>query len=287
MNRKRICNNEWHELIETERDKCKTFTGKVRVDVSGGAGSAIAWKRCLDWYGADRVVPVFADTKTEHEDLYRFLADLEQAFGQKIERLADGRDIWDVFLKSKMIKVMNAGGACKASIELKQKPLAKHFEESDCDAIAVGLEATEAERIKAFRDKIGHVIFPLVATPMLSDCEIKDEITKLGIELPALYADNYTHNNCGGFCVLAGLGQWAQNYKRDPETFAAMEKRENEFMQLTDGFTVLRKTTNGITQAYPLHQLREDVESGVKFPQDWKSNCSCMTPKLFSLDDCF
>jgi hypothetical protein len=236
------------------------------------------------------VVPVFADTKSEHPDLYRFLDDLENKFDQKIERLSEGHDIWDVFFKSRMIKVLHAGGACKASIELKHKPLAKHFERSGCSAIAVGIEGTEGERIRDFKAKIGHVLFPLACRPLLSECDIKTKIQEMGIKLPQLYHDNYSHNNCAGFCVLAGIGQWAENFKRDPEMFSDFEQKEQKFIELVGyEFSILRDQRGGTPKPYTLKQLREDVESGREFGNDWRSQCLCMTPqpRLFSLDDCF
>jgi 3'-phosphoadenosine 5'-phosphosulfate sulfotransferase (PAPS reductase)/FAD synthetase len=97
MPRKRMPNTAWRQMIETEAAACHSFTGVVSVNVSGGHGSALAWHRCIEWFGRDRVVPVFADTNSEHADLYRFLDDCEKQFGQQLTRLNDGRNIWDVF----------------------------------------------------------------------------------------------------------------------------------------------------------------------------------------------
>lgn len=289
MPRKKMSSTEWRTLLDEESTRCKSFDGKVSVNVSGGAGSAIAWKRCLEWYGKDRVEPVFADTKAEDPDLYRFLDDLENVFDQKITRLEDGRDLWQVFFDYRMIKVAHAGGACKASIELKHKPLHRHFKESGCNAIAVGVEGTEPERMKAFRDKLGCVLFPLACRPILSECDIKEEVKELGVQLPSLYDDGYAHNNCAGFCVLAGLGQWAANAKRDPEKFEVFASKEQEFMKLTGStFTILKDQRGEEATPYSLREMQADIEDGREFPQDWKSQCACMTPqpKLFSIDDC-
>lgn len=129
MAEKQIEPSEWRELVEQQAEACRTFTGKVRVNVSGGSGSALAWRRCLEWYGPDRVIPAFADTNSEHADTYRFLADCERVFGQELIRLNDGRNIWDVFDQEGIMRIVKAGNACKASLELKQKPLDQHFAE--------------------------------------------------------------------------------------------------------------------------------------------------------------
>lgn len=114
----KINRDDWRTMVDRQARKCEAFEGVVSVNVSGGTASAVAWARCLEWYGVDRVKPVFADTNSEHPDLYRFLEDCEKCFGQKLERLTnDGRNIWDVFEDSGMIRIARAGGACKASVE--------------------------------------------------------------------------------------------------------------------------------------------------------------------------
>lgn len=279
--------NEARELIECEQKRFAEFVGKVRVDVSGGSGSAVAWHRCLTAFSAERVVPVFADTETEDPDLYRFLNDCEKLFGQKLTRLNCGKDIWDVFIESRMMRIMSAGGACKASVELKQKPLDNHFAESDCDAVAVGLGPDEPERMLRIIKRLYPVpvLFPLCAIPELHYCDVGRCIESLGLKPAALYADGFIHNNCGGTCVLAGISQWAAVCKLYPDKFAYAEQREQEFTEAT-GFTILRDRRGGITRKYPLSELRADVEAGRAFRNDWKSNCSCMLPDLFAgMDD--
>ena len=155
MPRKKLSRTDWEHVIGRQAEKCRLFEGTVCVNVSGGSGSAVAWHRCLEWYGADRVRPVFADTNNEDDDLYRFISDCERAFGQKCERLAnDGRDIWDVFDETGVLRIAKAGGACKASIELKQKPLDAHFKSIGADAVAVGIEFMEPERMVRFEQKL-------------------------------------------------------------------------------------------------------------------------------------
>lgn len=291
MPRKQMPRGEWHKTIERQAQKCQNFTGSVCVNVSGGDGSAVAWHRCLEWYGADRVIPVFADTNSEHPDLYRFLDDCESTFGQKVTRLNDGRNIWDVFDQTGMLRIARAGGACKASIELKQKPLAKHFKTSGCDAIAVGIEFLEPERMERFEAKLDpvEVLFPLASSPLLGECEIHDAVRALGINPCEAYDAGHGHNNClAGGCILAGLNQWAAILKLNPEGFAYAEKREAAFTDKT-GFTILRHQSGGQVKSYRLSELRADVEAGKKFRGDWKSQCNCMEPQpaLFTADECF
>src|SRR5690554_1995236 len=68
---------------------------KYVISASGGLGSAvsamIAHENGLDYEC------VFADTKIEDEDLYRFLGDVNDALKCKFVHLQDGRTPWQVF----------------------------------------------------------------------------------------------------------------------------------------------------------------------------------------------
>jgi len=291
MPRKKQTRGEWRETIAKQEDKFKSFTGKVCVNVSGGSGSAVAWHRCIERFGKDRVVPVFADTNSEELGLYEFLADCMAVFGQQIVMLNDGRDIWDVFDDTGMLRIATAGGACKASIELKQKPLMDWFRESDCTAIAIGLEFMEPERIEKFETKYNPVktLFPLCVAPLLGECEIHEELRRLGVEPSPIYDQGHGHNNClKSGCILAGVNQWAAICKLNPEGFAYAERREAAFTEKT-GFTILRDQSGGQVRPYSLSELRKDVKTGKTFRNDWKSQCSCMEPQpaLFTADQCF
>ena len=287
MPRKRMSREEWQALIE----RCEATltaainsTGSVCLNVSGGNGSAESWFRCVDAFGPDRVVPVFADTNSESGDLHRFLNDCEAAIGQTLIRLNDGRDIWDVFDQFGVMRLANAGGACKASIELKQIPLAKFAEKMEAEWIAVGLGYDEPERIAALLNKVPNAVFPLVARPRLSACELQESLKLRGIKPAETYADGLTHNNCNGkgTCILAGLGQWAAIREMDPDGFEYAKQRERVFRERT-GFTVLRDQRNGTVRPYSLDELDEDAANGREFPDDWRSNCSCMS--LFSSEE--
>lgn len=253
----------------------------VCVHVSGGGQSAIVLHRCLEWYGHDRVTAVFADTNTESPDLYEFLLAQEQLFGIEIERLSQGMNIWDCFDAFGVISLRGAGGACKASVELKQKPLDKYtaqWQPSEV-VIATGLSWMEPERQQRLIKKIlpYECIFPLNEKPRLSDCEIIDELERIGLPVPEAYKKGYPHNNCGGGCVLAGIAQWMGLLKDYPERFAWHEKREKQWRSKGRDFTVLRDFRgDGKAKPYTLEQMRLDVESGAQPPNDFRSGCGCM-----------
>ena len=88
---------------------------KYIASVSGGAGSTLAAHRAVEKHGMENVVLVFADTNTEHQDLYRLLDHMDKAL-KPVIRLSDGRDIWDCFDDHGIIRTPT--GACKAKFRI-------------------------------------------------------------------------------------------------------------------------------------------------------------------------
>lgn len=252
----------------------------IVVHLSGGAGSAISAMRCVEWYGRDRVRLVFADTLSESPDAYALVDAVEAASGISIDRLSQGKDIWDVFDAFGVSKIA-ATGACKASVELKQKPLdawmRDNFRPSEC-VIATGLTYEERhDRQPRLQNKLHpyKCFFPLNVPPILAHCDIIAELEKYGLPVSSAYAKGYSHDNCNGGCILAGLKQWAALVKENPEHFAYCESRERAFYEAT-GFSINRDRRGGTTKPYPLYQLRQEVEEGRTFGDGWRSTCSCM-----------
>ncbi len=252
---------------------------RVCCCVSGGAASAIAAMRCIEWYGPGKVTLVNADTGCESEGNYSLVDALECVCAVKIVRLNQGGDIWDVFDAHGVMRMQS--GACKASVELKQKPL-DNFTRSmfspDEVVIAVGLSWEELERQQRLAGRLEpyQVFYPLNASPRLSECEIVAELDRYGLPESMAYNLGYTHDNCKGGCVLAGHAQWAGLLDDDPEHFTYCERRERVFYDRT-GFTVLKDRRGGTTKSYPLFQLRADKAAGKKFTNTWRSTCGCMS----------
>jgi len=73
------------------------------VQYSGGIGSFAVADIVKDrLQKREKMVLLFADTRMEDEDLYRFLVDSSQYLNCPIIRLQDGRDPWEVFFDEKL-----------------------------------------------------------------------------------------------------------------------------------------------------------------------------------------
>lgn len=203
------------------------------VTISGGLTSAYVGKLVLE--EDINAELIFTDTSWEHPDLYRFLDDLEKLFNKKITRLKHPKykDPEDLFYKQ---GVLGSNRIPICSRVLKVEVLQNYLKEkykNNC-IVYFGIDYSEkhrAERIKFQYDKLNiETKFPLVE---MKEFFIKDKIEKWlkenNIEIPVLYKQGYSHNNCSGGCVRAGKKSWLHLLKNNPELYLRRERVEREF----------------------------------------------------------
>lgn len=255
--------------------------------ISGGAGSTVAADRAVQKYGPDRVTLLFANTNTEHPSLYesiRYLNEVHMKGVEFVHLRNDGKNIWDVFNRFGYIK--KGGTGCKASLELKKKPLDAYVKSrwAPGEATSItGLDFTEEDRIERF-DKVIHAKgyatwHPLTEAPFMNACAQVEQIMEWGYPEQVMYSKGYPHNNCGGGCVLAGISQWVGLYHDFPETFRYHRDEEAKFIAKTD-YPILRDRRGGDTKGMPLSILEERIlNDDLKGLTEFRSTCSCMTPE--------
>ncbi len=118
------------------------------VSFSGGIASFFAAKRVVEKYGKENTILLFADTKMEDDDLYRFIKDCVKYLNVKLETIADGRDVWEVF---KDVRFLGNSRIDPCSQILKRKLIKKWIEKNfDVNNIVmhVGLDWTEEHRFR-------------------------------------------------------------------------------------------------------------------------------------------
>ena len=184
---------------------------------------------------------LFADTRYEDEDLYRFLDESAADLGCPLHTVTrdgyeDGQDIWDEFARKRWI---GNSRIAPCSANLKQRPCAEWLMEN-CDPsntiVVLGHDWTEANRIesarKAYADKGWTIRCPNYEPPYRHKDDMIRACEERGIEPPRLYALGAPHNNCGGFCVRAGKGHMAWLYRAMPERLRYAAKREAEVLAM-------------------------------------------------------
>lgn len=252
------------------------------VNVSGGLTSYEALRRTIAKHGAAAVRPVFADTLIEHADLYRFLVDTERLLDVKIERLADGRDPWQV-MKDRRAITIKGSAMCSQTLKrgVIEKWITANFEPGSYVRV-FGMDWSEADRMERLREELAPdpVWFPLAEPPYVDKCHIADALEKAGVETPYLYRIGFTHNNCGGGCVKAGQAHWAHLWRTLPETYALWEVKEEEIRQhLGKNVTILKdRRGGGPARPTTLRDFRERLERGEAYDTDDWAGCGCFAP---------
>lgn len=251
------------------------------VMMSGGIGSWATAHDVVNRYGPDQVTLLFADTRVEHVDLYRFLADAATQLGVPVTTVADGRTPWEVFRDERMIGNTRIA---PCSHLLKQAPcrtwLAAHTTADDT-IVYVGIDWTEQHRLASIARHWSPwtVRAPLCEPPYQDKVDLINEARAMGLEPPALYAKGFPHNNCGGACVRAGIAQWAHLLAVDPERYAIEEAQENAMRAyLAKDVAILRDRRGGTTKPLPLTALRQRIETrAASIDHDDWAGCGCFT----------
>jgi hypothetical protein len=247
---------------------------------SGGVGSWAAARRVKEQHPDDDLVLVFADTKTEDEDLYRFLSEAARNLDAELVELEDGRDVWQVFKDKRHIGNTRIANC---SHLLKQVPTRKWLENTYVPAevvVYVGIDWTETHRVAKIVEsyKPYHAEAPLTEPPYLSKDDMLAALAKEGIKPPRLYSLGFAHNNCGGFCVKAGQGQFKLLLETFPERYAHHEQREQELRSYLDkDVAILRDRRGEETSPLTLKALRERVELQQPLDIEDIGGCGCFT----------
>lgn len=236
------------------------------VFYSGGKASFLAAHRVIERYGPANVTLLFTDTLTEDADLYRFLDESSEALGVPVLRLADGRDIWQVF-KDRRFLGNNRVPLCSRILkqEVAQRWVDEHCDPTDT-ILYFGIDWTEEHRMDSVRRiwKGWTCESPLLWQPLLDKADADALLKRLGVASPRLYALGASHNNCGGLCVRAGQGAFAWALTAIPEVYATWERHEEVLRDQLGDVAILRDRRGGELKPLPLAEFRKRYE---KTPQ--------------------
>lgn len=261
---------------------------------SSGGGSWAAAQRVADEHGTDDLWLVFADVSIEDEDNYRFLIEAAasifdvtlppwwhrpwkgrahtraQRMRNRLARLLprlvwlrDGRHPFEVFRDDRFLGNTRLANCSKY---LKQKP-SREWLEANCDpastVVYLGIDWSEEHRIPA--NVKGYLpwvtAYPLCEAPYDDKPTILAALRERRIEPPRLYAQGFSHANCGGGCVRAGQGQFAHLLMVNPERYAWWESEEEKTRQhLGKDVAILRDRTGGTLTPLTLRAFRERHE---------------------------
>lgn len=205
---------------------------KIIVSYSGGLGSFFAAHLCKERYSDAEIKLVFTDTLIEDPDLYRFLDESAQALNLPLVKIADGRNPWQVF---EDVKLQGNSRVAPCSKILKRETFNKWLKENYPDGdyvVCLGIGWEESERLeRAKANNPYEVIAPLCDKPWLFQEDKEKILDAYGLKKPRLYDFGFAHNNCGGFCVRAGLAHFKNLYEKLPEVYAIHENEQEALIR--------------------------------------------------------
>lgn len=257
---------------------------------SGGAGSWAAAKRVASCHGTDNLTLLFSDVgpedrkphQGEDEDTYRFITEAAENVGGELVTLRDGRDIWQVFHDDRFLGNSRLANCSKY---LKQIP-AREWLDANCDPaetlVYVGIDWTEMHRLPAIQKNYlpYEAIAPLCRKPLLDKEQILTAMREDGLAPPRLYAKGYPHNNCGGFCVRAGMGSFRRLLETNPERYHHHEVKEQELrLYLGKDVAIMKDRRGGQVKPMTMRTFRERIEAedAAAADDDGDGGCGCFT----------
>lgn len=245
------------------------------VSYSGGIGSFCAAHRLKQAVDPSNITLLFCDTLIEDEDLYRFLNESAQKLNLPLVKIADGRTPWEVF-RDKKYQGNTRTAHCSQVLktELARKWINKNMPDA---TLVLGIGWEEQERLgRAQKNWSIPVIAPLCEKPWLGPQDMREIVKSYGIEIPRLYALGFPHNNCGGFCVRAGLKQFAALKKHFPERFEHHRQEQEKLMKVVPNVKpFLRKTVDGKINYLTLAEFADMTEVDNGEPQLQWGGCGC------------
>lgn len=251
------------------------------VMFSGGAGSWGAAKRVAERYGTADMTLLFTDTLIEDEDLYRFLEEAAASVGAPLVKIAEGRTPWHVFFDERFLGNSRVDPCSK----ILKRQMSDRWLTKNCDpaqtVVYVGIDWSEEHRYTGLRDRRAadgwRYEAPLCDAPYVSKSDVMTWLKREGIRPPRLYEMGFSHNNCGGFCVKAGHGHFANLLRAMPERYAKHEAKEQAIRVFLekDVSMLTDRSGDGAKKPLTLRDLRIRIESGAQVDLFDIGGCGC------------
>jgi hypothetical protein len=202
----------------------------IAVWFSCGAASAVAAKKTIEIYGSEHEIRVVNNpVKEEHEDNRRFLKDVEEWIGIKIELAvnpkfpdASCKTVWS----SEQWMGSITGGNC--TLQLKKKARQAWEQVNKPDNFVLGFTADEAHRAKRFLESESDKMIPVLVNEGITKQHCFDIINQAGISLPEIYSHGFPNANCVGCIKATSPTYWNLVREKFPNEFADRAKQSRE-----------------------------------------------------------
>lgn len=199
----------------------------IIVWFSCGAASAVAAMKTIEQYSATCNVRVVNNpVKEEDSDNRRFLKDVENWLGVRIETAKNNKypscsaaEVWD----RRRYMSGNAGAPC--TLELKKVARQQFEMDNDVDWHVLGFTSEEEVRFCRFQQRERLNTLPVLIEAGLSKADCYRVLQEAGIELPRVYRMGYPNANCIGCVKATSPTYWNHVRKMHPEVFEERAKQ--------------------------------------------------------------
>ncbi len=256
------------------------------VQFSTGLGSAEVARRLVEQARPENVHLLTADTMVEDDDNWRFAREVVTYLGlaDHWTVLRDGRTPMQAGRDARVVP-NNRMAVC--SRVLKRDLLRAHIDATYDPAgtiIHLGFDWTEQHRYAAAVAPWAPWTVDAVLTrpPYVHKAALIEQWRSYGIEPPRLYAQGFSHANCGGGCVRGGQAQWQLLLQVNRSRYMEWEAEEEQTRDMLGrDVSILRDRTGGSVSALPLRTFRQRIEAQPDLfdAADWGA-CGC-----FGADD--
>lgn len=249
------------------------------VQFSGGTCSWAAAKRVAERHGTENMILLFADTKYEDEDTYRYLEEAAINVGAPLVKIADGRDPWQVFRDERMLGSSRFDPCSK----ILKRQLLDRWMKVNCDPATtiryVGIHWSEADRYERLRDRMTdwNIQAPMCETPFMGVADMEAWSEREGLKRQRLYVEGFPHANCGGRCVKQGQAGWARLYKTRPESYLECERKEQEMRDLLGDVSMMREQVNKVRRPLTLAEFRFRLDLKQAYDKYDEGGCGCFS----------
>ena len=247
------------------------------ISFSGGLGSFFTATRVVEEYGRDDCILLFTDTKEEDDALYRFMDDAANYLGVPITTIADERDLWQVFNDERYMGNSRVDPCSRVlKRDLARKWMRENFAPEEV-VLYMGIGWDEGHRMTAISKNWSPytVKAPLMNPPYMGRPQMIESCKEIGIKHPRLYDHGFSHNNCGGFCVKSGAGQFKKLLKTFPERYQRHEDEQEKLFTRIKPHGFLRMTIDKKTKYLTLKEFREHVENDGQIDMFDIGGCGC------------
>lgn len=202
---------------------------KIAVWFSCGAASAVAAKLTLEQYPNCKVNILNSPIAEEDEDNRRFLLDVQDWLGQKIEIVASDKyknqsavDVW------KHKKFMSSIHGAPCTVELKKRPRQIWEQNNKVDWHVLGFTWEEKSRHERFVLTERDNVIPVLINNKLNKTDCMRIISEAGIKLPRVYKLGFPNANCVGCVKATSPTYWNLVRSTFPETFDERAKQSRD-----------------------------------------------------------